>query len=180
MSQIVADRYAQALFEIAQEHEMVERIDSDLTLITQTMAESFDLRRLALHPLVSIQDKKSAAREIFGPHLHPTSLNFLQLLFDRNRGSCVALIQARFHHLASQLAKRITVHMVTAVQASPDTLERMRERLEREWERKIKIEASTDPDLVGGVLMRVEDQVYDGSIRGRLIAMRRQLAQGGF
>lgn len=172
MSQIVADRYAEALFEIAKETGLVDRMDQELTLMTQTVAENADLRVLFAHPLVSREDKKSVAVKIFGPHIHPITLNFVQLLFDKNRGNIIELIQARFHHLASRMAKRLIVQLTTAVPVPPEDIERFRELLEREWDRKLEVEHQVDGNILGGARMKVEDQVIDGSIRGALDRLR--------
>lgn len=175
MSQIVADRYAEALFDLAKEGGLVDQVDQELTLITQTLAENGDLRRLFEHPLVSREDKKSIAVEIFGPRLQRLTLDFIRLLFDKNRGHLIELIQARFHHLASRMARRLTVQLTTAVPVAPDEIEHFREVLEREWDRKIEIEHLVDGDILGGARMKVEDQVIDGSIRGALDRLRDEM-----
>lgn len=172
MSQIVADRYAEALFELAKENDLVDRMDQELTLMTQTIAENSDLRVLFAHPLVAREDKKSLAVKIFGPHLNQLTLNFVQLLFDKNRGHIIELIQARFHHLASRMAKRLTVQLTTAVPIAPEEIEHFRSRLEQEWDRKLEIEHQVDAGILGGARMKVEDQVIDGSIRGALDRLR--------
>lgn len=177
MNQIVADRYAKALFELASEQNRVDKIDHDLTLVTQTVAENPELRLILDHPLVDREDKKATLRTLFGPHVAPISLDFLQLLVDRNRGTALELIQSRFHHLAAKLARSLTVKLTTAVPIAPEELQRFRELLERSWEQKIELEAQVDGDLLGGALMRVDDQVVDGSVRGRLDALKHALSQ---
>jgi len=175
VSQIVADRYAEALFDLAKEAGLVDQLDQELALMTQTVAENAELRLLFEHPLVAREDKKTIAVKIFGPHIHPLTLNFLQLLFDKSRGNILELIQARFHHLASLLARRMVVQVTTAVPVSPEDIDRFRERLERDWDRKLDIEHRVDPDILGGARMRVEDQVFDGSIRGALETLRHNM-----
>ncbi|MBU6427467.1 MAG: ATP synthase F1 subunit delta [Cyanobacteria bacterium REEB65] len=178
MSQIVADRYAEALFAIATQTEsLVDKIDHDLTLVTQTVVENPGLRELLEHPLVRREDKKQIVRDLFGPHVAPTTLNFLQLLFDRGRGSALEMIQSRFHHLASKLARRLTVQLTTAVPIAAEQLQQFREQLEEAWKRQIELEAQVDAELLGGAVMRVEDQVIDGSLRGRLDALQRAMVQ---
>jgi F-type H+-transporting ATPase subunit delta len=175
MSQIVADRYAEALFQLATEHGLVERLDQELTLITQTLAENGDLRLLVEHPLVAREDKKQVALEIFKPHLHEFALNFLQLLFDRGRANALELIQARYHHRASKLHKRLVIQLATAVPIPDEDVERFRVSLERAWDRLVEIEPQIDPDVLGGARMKVEDQVIDGSLRGALEKLRQDM-----
>ncbi len=175
MSQIVAGRYAVALFDLAKENNLVDQMDQELTLITQTVAENGDLRLLLAHPLVAREDKKAMAVKIFASHVHPLTLNFLQLLFDKGRGQIIELIQAQFHHLASRLAKRLTVQLTTAVPVAPEDIERFRGRLEREWDRKLEVEHQVDDTLLGGVRLKVEDQVIDGSVRGALDRLRDEM-----
>ncbi len=198
MSQIVADRYAQALFALALSGQaasaqipgsaaaagpaggeaLVDRVDHDLALVTRTIAETPDLRRLLLHPLVPKSDKKNIIATLFGPHVTPLVLNFLQLLFDRGRGAVLDLVQKRFHHLAAKLARRLSVRLITAIAISPSELEGFRERLERSLQLHVELETEVDQDIVGGAIMRVEDQVVDGSFRGRLEALKQAMSQG--
>ncbi len=175
MSQLVADRYAEALFQLATENGIVDRLDQELTLITQTLTENADLRLLIEHPLVARDDKKVVAVSIFKAHVHELTLNFLQLLFDKGRGGALELIQVRFHHLASRLQKRLVVQVTTAVPIPNEDVEHFRERLEREWDRLIEIEPHIDPDVLGGARMKVEDQVIDGTLKGALDKLRQDL-----
>lgn len=198
MNQIVADRYAEALFELAASGQragmaeaetgnvagsaapgsLVDKVDHDLTLVTQTLAETPDLRRLLLHPLVRRGDKRTVIVSLFGPHVAPVTLNFLQLLFDRGRGPVLELIQSRFHHLAARLARKLGVRLTTAVAIAPEQLAQFEAVLARAWQRHVQIEARVDGDLLGGAIMRVEDQVVDGSVRGRLDALKHAMSQG--
>jgi F-type H+-transporting ATPase subunit delta len=175
LSQIVADRYAEALFDLAVEGGLVEKVDTELTLITQTLAENQELRGLLFHPLVAREDKKAVALKIFSAYLQPVMLNFLQLLFDKNRGNIIDLIQSRFHHLASKLQKRLVLQVTTASVVPPEDIEHFRERLEREWSMRLDIEQQVDPDVLGGARLKVEDQVIDGTLRGALDKLRREM-----
>ena len=180
MNQIVADRYAQALFELATAPEAavsVDKVDHDLTLVTQTVVENTELRKLLEHPLVKREDKKAVVRTLFGSHVAPITLNFLQLLFDRNRGGALELIQSRFHDLAAKLARRLTVQLTTAVPIAPELVQQFREQIEAAWQRQIELEAQVDPELLGGAVMHVEDQFIDGSLRGRLDGLRQAMMQ---
>ncbi|MBM3266483.1 MAG: ATP synthase F1 subunit delta [Candidatus Sericytochromatia bacterium] len=175
MSQIVADRYAEALFQLATELDLVDRLDQELTVIAQTLAENAELRLLVEHPLVARADKKSVAVKLFERHVHELTLNFLQLLFDKGRGGALELIQSRYHHLASRLQKRLVVQVTTAVPIPNEDVEKFRERLEKAWDRLVEIEPHIDPAVLGGARMKVEDQVVDGSLKGALDKLRQDM-----
>ncbi len=199
MNQIVADRYAEALFQLAvagqsagtpeseagrnadsttAQGALVDKVDHDLTLVTQTLAETPDLRRLLLHPLVRRGDKRTVIVSLFGPHVAPVTLNFLQLLFDRGRGPVLEMVQSRFHHLAAKRARKLNVKLTTAVAIGPEQLAQFEAILAHAWQRHVEVEAQVDGDLLGGAVLRVEDEVVDGSVRGRLDALKHAMSQG--
>lgn len=175
MSQVIANRYAEAMFRLALGKGLLEAVDRDLGLATQTVAESQQLRVLLEHPLVAKADKNEMVRRIFSGKVDGLTLNFLQLLQDRGRGALLEAIQSRFHQLVAQHARRTTAHLRVARHPGEDAVARLRARLEASWQKQVELDIVVDPDLVAGACLRMDDEVLDGSLRARLDSLKQQL-----
>ncbi|WKB35581.1 ATP synthase F1 subunit delta [Terrilactibacillus sp. S3-3] len=101
MSEIVAKRYAVALFEVAEERGAVDAIESQLTLVVQTLAESEDLRKVLYHPQISADDKKKLVVKVFEKQVGQEVLNLLKLLVDRKRESLIDELREAYIKLAN-------------------------------------------------------------------------------
>jgi F-type H+-transporting ATPase subunit delta len=175
MSQVIANRYAEALFRLAKAKVLLDVVDKDLGLATQAVAESQSLRQLLEHPLVAKADKTEMVRRIFTGKVDGITLNFLQLLQDRGRGTLLEAIQARFHQLVAQSARRTTAHLRVARHPGEEAVSRLRARLETSWQKHVELDIVVDEQLVAGARLRVDDEVVDGSLRARLDTLKQQL-----
>ncbi|MEB3205688.1 MAG: ATP synthase F1 subunit delta [Candidatus Sericytochromatia bacterium] len=175
MSQVIANRYAEALFRLAKAKDLLDAVDKDLGLATQAVAESQSLRQLLEHPLVAKADKTEMVRRIFTGKVDGITLNFLQLLQDRGRGTLLEAIQARFHQLVAQSARRTTAHLRVARHPGEEAVSRLRARLETSWQKQVELDIVVDEQLVAGARLRVDDEVLDGSLRARLDTLKQQL-----
>jgi len=103
--------------------------------------------------------------------------NFLNLLIDKQRFNLISDIQNEFNKLVNKNKGLFVAEVSTASQISPDELEQIKRKLETliGKNEKVSIDSKTDPNLIGGVVVKMNDLVYDGSIKGRLENMKRRL-----
>ncbi|MEB3299443.1 MAG: ATP synthase F1 subunit delta [Candidatus Sericytochromatia bacterium] len=175
MSQVVANRYAEALFRLARDKGLLSQVDRDLSAVHQAVSENQDLRSLLEHPLVAKADKSEMVRRLFSGRIEPLTLNFLQLLQDRGRGSVLAEVSSRFRRLLAKHERRTTAKLQVAHHPGDEAVERLRAELEGAWAVKVDLEVAVEPSLLAGARLRVDDQVLDGSLRARLDGLRQQL-----
>lgn len=139
------------------------------------MKDDADLNRLWMHPVVDTADKQQIVRDLFGGKIHPLTLNLLLLLFDKKRGTLVEQVQQAYRERFNASRRRATVKVVSALPLDGQTEDSLRALLARQLEKEIQVETAVDPSLIGGVVLQIEDQVIDNSLRGRLDAIRLSL-----
>jgi F-type H+-transporting ATPase subunit delta len=168
---VIADRYAEAIFSVAQQSNVVEQVDTDLQGVVETLKANQELDLLWKHPVVSAEDKKQIVRDLFAGKIHPVTLNLLQLLFDKKRGVLVEQVQSACHDRYTALRRRATVKVTSALPLEAGQADALRAQLADKLAKDVHMETAVDPDLIGGLILQIEDQVIDNSLRGRLKAL---------
>ena len=171
----VAKRYAAALFGIAQRDGILESVAQDLTLISRFIAEVPYLRAVLMQPLVSDARKYKVAGDAFGDRVTATSLNFLKLLIRKRREDLIEECVREFRARLADYTNTVDAHAATAVPLTAAQQERLTQSLERLTGKTVRLTADVDPEMLGGVIVRIGDTVIDGSLRGRLRRLERQL-----
>jgi F-type H+-transporting ATPase subunit delta len=172
---VIADRYAEAIFSVAQQANAVEQVDNDLSGVVTTLKSNKELDQLWKHPVVSAEDKKQIVRDLFAGKVHPVTLNLLQLLVDKKRGVLVEQVQSAFHDRFNALRRRATVKVTSALPLDQGQADTLRAQLADKLAKDVHMETAVDPDLIGGLILQIEDQVIDNSLRGRLKALSHSL-----
>ncbi len=172
----VAQRYADALFQVAEAQGNLDKVDQDLAAIAQILSDHPDLTRLWESAVVSTEDKKSIVKQLFEGKIEPITYNTLLLMFDKQRGGSIGQVQHAFRERYNAFRKRLKVTVRTVLPMASDETEELRRVLAQATAREIEMEATIDPDLIGGIVVKVGDKVIDNSLRGRLEALARTLA----
>lgn len=165
------------MFGVAQQHSSVEVVNNDLQLVRQTIQESRELRTLLEHPLVRIDDKKQIVKQLFEARVQPMTFNFLFLLLDKRRIMALDGISARFHQMVAAQKRQVGVTLTTAIDMGQAEIDALRQELALQWNREVVMEAKVDPEILGGAVLQIGDQVVDGSIRARLNALKATLVR---
>ncbi len=139
------------------------------------LRESPDLARMWKHPVVDVADKKAMVRQLLGGKAHPFTLNGLLLLFDKKRGSLIEAVQKAFRARYDATRRRATVKVTSAMPLEQGQADALRQQLASKLAKEIQMETAVDPALIGGLVVQIEDQVIDNSVRGRLEALRHAL-----
>jgi F-type H+-transporting ATPase subunit delta len=171
----VAKRYAAALFEIAKRDEIVDAIGEDLALIERLLRESATLRTMFTQPLMTDDRKVQMVTQVFGDRITATSLNFLKLLIRKRRADIINETVEEFRTLLLNHLNIVDATAQTAVPMNADQLDRLTKSLATLTGKKVNLTAEVDPDLIGGVVVRIGDDIIDGSLRGRLHRLEQHL-----
>jgi F-type H+-transporting ATPase subunit delta len=172
----IAQVYARALFEVAQERDSLDETRSELAMFTDAMHENRDLARFFFSPYFSAQEKKDGLeRAVEGGS--EGFINFLQALIERHRMPAIFRIRSEFDGLVDEAQKLLPVQITSAIELDSDTVNGLGERIGREIDRKVEISAVVDPDIIGGIVLRVGNVILDASIHNRLEQLRKQVAQ---
>lgn len=173
----VARRYAAALFEIASEQGLVDQVDRELRQVVDLIARTPDLRRALEHQLVSPAQKQGLVNVYFAGKVSQLTLNFLSVLVTKRREGFIAQIYEEYLGFANRARGIVEVEVRSATELSEANLKSLEGALARRLAKKIVMKSRIDPSLIGGVVVRVGDQLLDGSIRTRLLRLKERLSR---
>jgi len=170
----VATTYAEALYEAAADADALSAVADDLAAFGRAVAESDELRLILENPEIDRQTKKTAVGAL-SEGATPIVANFLQVLIDRGRIAEFGEIARAFEGRVAQAEGRVEVDAVTAVPLPDDLRARIVERVRSTTGATVELTEHVDPDIVGGLVLRVGGTVVDGSVRHRIDELRQTL-----
>jgi F-type H+-transporting ATPase subunit delta len=173
----VARRYAQALFELGQEKDLLDEIQKDLKLVINVIAENEELKKVVEHQLIMAEDKQEIFKEIFADKVNPITLNFLLLVIQKRREFYLQSMYEQFLEYLDEFRGIEEARVKSAVQLSDDIRKSLEKQLEKVTGKKIRLKTEVDPEILGGLTVRIGDKVIDGSIKTRLNLLQKHLRQ---
>lgn len=176
----VCRRYAKALLEEAESADVVGRVDDDVSMTRTALQESRELHLFFSSPVISIGRKDAVIRALFEEKVSDLFLRFLLLLNEKGRGHLVAEVLGEYKAHRNRQLGIVEAHARTAMTLSDDEADALREKLAEQTGADIHLEVQEDATLLGGVVVRVGDTVYDGSLRRKLAALKTQLNSGSY
>jgi F-type H+-transporting ATPase subunit delta len=165
----LAGRYASALFDLARDQRQIETVDKSLDTLSQALLDSREFAELAASPLVS-RNQAGEAFAALGPTLglDPLTTNFLGVIARNGRkGKLRAIIRA-FKRLAAEHRGETSAEVTTAHPLNDDQLAALRQQLRARAGRDVAIDATVDPQILGGLVVKLGSQMIDASIRTKL------------
>lgn len=171
----IIDPYASALMETAKAHDLADRFGEDARFLLQLVSSSTELQQVLANPLFVAETKKAILRRLTEQAVHPFVLNFLMLLVDRRRITFLDGICNRYEELLRQLKNTVLAEVTTTTQLTTDQQRDIARKVAAiTGARGVALKVKLDPELIGGVIVKVGSRVIDASLRGQLrrIALR--------
>jgi F-type H+-transporting ATPase subunit delta len=165
----LAGRYASALFDLARDRRQIESVGKSLDALSQALLDSKDFAELVASPLVS-RDEAGKAFAALAPQLNldPTTGSFLGVLARNGRKRELRKIIRAYRHLAAEHRGETTAEVVTARPLNDDQLAALKQQLRTRAGRDVTIDAAVDPDILGGIVVKLGSRQIDASIRTKL------------
>ena len=173
--QTVARNYAETLFQLARRNEGPERYQEGIETVARLLDENPKVRLFLETPRIAAADKKAVLRKAFGGTLPKPLLNFLLVVLDKRRQRLLREIAREYHDLVDQSMNRVHAEVTVARPLDEQGLAAVGARLTQLLGRTAIPHVRVKPEILGGVVVRAGDTIYDGSLRRRLEGMRRQL-----
>lgn len=173
----VARRYAQALFSLAQEKAMMDQVESDLGIIMQRLADNANIRRVVEHQDIAPERKVALVQQVFGGTVSPLTLNFVCVVVSKRREDHLREMYKQYVELANDQRGVLEAEVRSAVAMSPEQIDALASRLGNRLGKTLRLQAKVEPELMGGIVVRVGDTLLDGSVRTRLKRLRERLVQ---
>jgi len=172
----VARRYARALFDIGVEHGTFESLGRELDDVVRLFGESADLRQALENPGVRGQERRAVLQAVLA-RIAPTRVvqGFLLLLLERTRLPALPAIARAYGEMCDLRLGRVRARVVSARPLDEAGRLEVRRALERRTGKEVVLEASVDPEIIGGVVVEVAGTVLDGSLRARLSGMKSRI-----
>lgn len=165
----IARRYARALLEVALETGNADAVLAELEALAQKMDEVPELRVLMESPAFTRPQRAQVLEAIADEHgFSGVTKNFLRLLLDRDRTTHLPMIVRIYRELADVAAGRVRAEVTTPMPLPPEQLKSLQEALARATGKTIEMQRREDPSLLGGLVARVGDRVFDGSLKTQL------------
>lgn len=173
----IARRYAQAIFEIGRKQNTLDRTLEDVREIARLFAHR-KLAYLLREPKIPVQRKETAIRQALASKVLPTSLNLALLVVQRELVDLMQNIARELEQLVLDDKNQAVAQVTTATKLDEAQLTLVKKALERRTGKTILMQTKVEPDILGGVIARVGDQIIDGSVQYRLTALQQQLLTG--
>lgn len=165
----ISEPYAQALMAVAKSHDLTERIGDDVRLLLTTLESSQELQGFLANPFIKDEDKKAVLQRITGDDTHAFTRNFLMLLVDRRRILFLEGICKQYVVLLREINQTVLAEVTSAIELNDEQKQAVREKVQGiTGARSVDLDSKIDPDLIGGVIIKVGSQVVDASLRGQL------------
>jgi F-type H+-transporting ATPase subunit delta len=165
----IAEPYAQALMSVAQSNNVTDQIGEDTKSLLALIEESEDFRTLINSPLIEADKKKAVIGQVVQGQVEPFTLNFLMLLVDRGRILVLPEVCKQFQALLRQLRQTVLAEVTSAVELSNEQQDAIRQKvIATTGSSQVELQTRVDPELLGGVIIKVGSQVFDASLRGQL------------
>jgi ATP synthase F1 delta subunit len=173
----IAKVYARSLFEVAREQGKLDQVHEQLGQFVDALNQSRELAVFFFSPYFSVQEKQDALGRVL-VDAEEILLNFLSLLIEKHRMPVIFRIRDAFEQLWEEENRTLPVEVTSAIELDASTIESLAENIGERAGRKVKLATRVDPDILGGLVVRVGNSILDASIRNRLEQLRRHVAQG--
>jgi F-type H+-transporting ATPase subunit delta len=172
----IAEVYARALFEAAKEHDVLDRVHDELAEFAEALDGDRTLQVFLFSPYFSSDEKREGVRKIVSDADERT-LNFLELLAERHRMPAIFRIKREFDSLWAEENQLLPVTVTSAVELDEGLVEDIGKRIQEQTGRKVELSSNVDPDVLGGLMVRVGNMVLDSTVRNRLERLRKQVTK---
>ena len=175
-AQGVARRYARALLDVAgQQGAAAEALRRELREATALLAAQPDLRKALEHPALPAERKRKVVGAVWGRGTSPIMVRLLDLLVERGRMELLPAIEESFSALWNAQRGVVAAEAVSALALDEAQTRAVAEALRKATGKDVELQTRTDPALLGGILVKMAGRTYDGTVRGRLRALRQRL-----
>ncbi len=165
----IAEPYAQALMSLAESQNLTLVFGDEIRSLLGLLDQSPEFEAVLSNPLVSDDNKKSILRQVLGSEVNGYLLNFMMLLVDKRRIGFLRAVCQQFQIRLRKLTNTVLAEVVSALKLTEGQREAVTEKVKQLTSAQaVELETTVDPDIIGGVVIKVGSQVFDSSLKGQL------------
>ena len=173
----IAQVYARSLFEVASDQDKADDVREQIAQFADALEEDRGLSTFFFSPYFSTEEKKDGLHKAVDG-AEPIFMNFLELLLEKHRMPVIHRVRRDYEELWREANKLLPVQVTTAIELDEKIVKELGDRISEQTGQKVDLTASVQPDIIGGLVLRVGNSILDASIRNRLEQLRRQVARG--
>src|SRR5437870_4300683 len=170
----IAQVYSRALFEVAKETGKLDELKQQLDEVADAFDRNHELTVFFFSPYFSTEEKKDGLRRVI-EGAEAELINFLELLVENHRMPAIFRIRRQFDELWQEENRLLPVQVTSAIRLDEATVSEIGDVIGRQTGRTIELKSEVNPDILGGIVLRVGNSILDASIRGRLERLRKQV-----
>jgi F-type H+-transporting ATPase subunit delta len=172
----IANVYARSLFEVAMEHDKLDLVRDQLGEFADALDQNQEMQVFFFSPYFATAEKIEGLDKVV-TGVDPITQNFLKLLIEKSRMPAVFRVRRVLDQLWQQENKLLPVEITSAIGLDKKTVKQIGDRIGEETGQKIELSERVEPDILGGLIVRVGNSIIDASIRARLDQLRKQVAK---
>ena len=170
----IAEVYSRALFDVAQEHDILDDVHDQLGQFADELDSNREMQMYFFSPYFSSEEKKDGVAKVL-EGADDYFVRFLELLAERHRLPAVFRIRRQFDAMWAEEQNLLPVRITSAVELDSRTTKDIGKRIEEQTGRTVELSSDVDPEVLGGLVIRVGNMVMDTSVRSRLERVRREV-----
>ena len=172
----IAQVYSRALFEVAKEQGKLDVIKQQLEEFTDALVQNRELAIFFFSPYFSSEEKKQGLERAL-VDADPAFLNFLEVLIENHRMPVIYRARTQYEALWEAENRLLPVEVTSAITLDPATVDELGRKIREQTGQNVELTSTIDPDILGGIVLRVGNSILDASIRNRLQQLRREVAK---
>ena len=172
----IAQVYARALFQVAKEHGDLDGVREQIAQFADALDAERGLQTFFFSPYFSTEEKKDGLHKAIDG-ADDAVMNFLELLVEKHRMPAIFRIRRAYDAMWREENKMLPVQLTSAIALDDETVASLGRTIGERTGRKVDVSAQVEPDILGGIILRVGNSILDASIRNRLEQLRKQVAR---
>ncbi len=174
----IARKYANALFEASIEADVINKVYDDVLFIVETLKSNEQLAEFLYSPLIKSIDKKDVISKLFSVHIQVVTLDFMNVLVDAGRFDVIDEILNQFSNVYNQEKNIVKPIITSAVELNDEQRASLLSKLSVKLNKTVEPEYKVDSDIIGGLIVEIDDKTIDCSLKTKFDNMQKQLTKG--
>jgi ATP synthase F1 delta subunit len=171
----IAQVYARSLFEVAKEQDKLDEVREQLGQFADALEGNRELQVFFFSPYFSSEEKKDGLGKVLDG-ANPAILNFFELLVEKHRMPALFRIRRTYDQLWEHENKLLPVEITSAIELDDEIAQRIGDQIGQQTGQRVELTKTVDPEILGGLVLRVGNSILDASIRNRLENLRKNVA----
>jgi F-type H+-transporting ATPase subunit delta len=171
----IASVYARSLFEVAKETDKLDEVREQLGQFADALESERELQVFFFSPYFSSEEKKDGLGKVL-EGANPAVLNFFELLVEKHRMPALFRIRRTYDQLWEHENKLLPVEITSAIELDDEIAQRIGDQIGQQTGQRVELTKTVDPEIIGGLVLRVGNSILDASIRNRLENLRKNVA----